>query len=92
MTSGSHGKPYDNWALPGAASEMEGITAWHRFDRHVITGVHTWLTDSLAWVGKLAAKQISDEYASSGSDSDSGEGARGGLVAKILAGNDFTIE
>jgi hypothetical protein len=24
MTRGSHGKSYENWALPGAASEMEG--------------------------------------------------------------------
>ena len=88
MTSGSHGKPYDNWALPGAASEMEGVRAWRRFDQHVITGVYTRLTDTLAWVRKLAAKRISDEHASSGSDSNSSEGAEDDRIRKIWAGDD----
>jgi OTT_1508-like deaminase len=87
MTSGSHGKPYDNWALPGAASEMEGVRAWRRFDRYVITGVYTRLTDTLTWVRKLTPKRISDEHASSDSDSDSSEGAGDDRIRKIWAGD-----
>ncbi|KIM72906.1 hypothetical protein PILCRDRAFT_15712 [Piloderma croceum F 1598] len=87
MTSGSHGKPYDNWALPGAAGEMKGVRAWRRFDEHVIMGVYTRLTDTLAWVRKLAAKRISDEHASSGSDSDGSEGAEDDRIGKIWAGD-----
>jgi len=41
MTSSSHGKPYNNWALPGTAGKMKGVRAWHRFDEHVIMGVYT---------------------------------------------------
>jgi hypothetical protein len=87
MTSGSHGKPYDNWALPGGAGEMKGVSAWRRFDQHVIMGIYTRLTDTLAWVRKLAAKRISDEHASSGSDSDGSEGAEDDRIGKIWAGD-----
>jgi len=82
MTSGSHGKPYDNWALPGAAGEMEGVRAWRRFDTHVINGVNTRLIDTLAWVKEIDVKRISDERASSGSDSDASD-AKGDLRARM---------
>jgi hypothetical protein len=88
MTSGSQGKPYDNWALPGAASEMEGVRAWHRFDQYVVKSVYTRLTDTLAWVRKLILKWISDKHASCGSDSDSSEGAGDDRIRKIWAGDD----
>ena len=88
MTSGSQGKPYDNWALPGAASEMEGVRAWHRFDQYVVKSVYTRLTDTLAWVRKLIPKRISDKHASCGSDSDSSEGAGDDRIRKIWAGDD----
>ena len=87
MTSGSHGKPYDNWAFPGAASEMEGVRAWHCIDQYVITGVYMRLTGTLAWVRKLTPKRISDENASSGPDSDSSEDAEDGRIRKIWAGD-----
>jgi len=87
MTSGSHGKPYDNWALPGAAGEMKGVRAWRRFDEHVIMDVYTRLTDTLAWVRKLTAKRISYEDVSSGSDSDGSEGAEDDRIDKIWAGD-----
>ena len=32
----------------GAAGEMKGVRAWRRFDEHVIMGVYTRLTDTLA--------------------------------------------
>ncbi|KAF8809957.1 hypothetical protein BYT27DRAFT_7093155, partial [Phlegmacium glaucopus] len=76
MTSGSHGKPYDNWALPGAASEMEGVRAW-RLDEYVITSVYK-LPDTLAWLRMLTSKRIS-----SGSDSDSSEDAVEDRIRKI---------
>jgi hypothetical protein len=51
MTSGSHGKPYANWALPGSACTHEvdenGRTA---VDVAVLRGVSTRLTDVLDWL------------------------------------------
>lgn len=47
MTSGSHGKPYPNWALLGAAGEMNGIANWRHFDGFVTRGIDIWLTDTL---------------------------------------------
>jgi hypothetical protein len=77
MTSGSHSRPYDNWALPCAAGEVEGVGPWRRFDEHVVMGVYT--------VRKLAMKRIS---ASSGSDSDGSEGTEDYRIGKIWAGDD----
>ena len=49
MTSGSHGKPYANWALPGAAGEQIEA-ALRGVDRQVAKGVNTRLKDMLAWL------------------------------------------
>jgi hypothetical protein len=83
MTSVSHGKLYDNWALPGGAGEMEGVKVWHLFDEHVIGSVFMWLENNLAWVRKVTAQRISDEHASSGSDTDDSEGAENDRLVKF---------
>ncbi|RDB30545.1 hypothetical protein Hypma_007327 [Hypsizygus marmoreus] len=52
VASSSNGKPYDNWALPGAAGEMKLIHDWNDFDKMVIRGVHRRLYNKLntmAW-------------------------------------------
>ncbi|RDB16082.1 hypothetical protein Hypma_007332 [Hypsizygus marmoreus] len=40
VTSGSNGKPYDNWALPGAAGEMKLVPSWDKVDAKVLRGIH----------------------------------------------------
>jgi hypothetical protein len=73
MTSGSHGKPYANWALPVTAGEQIEATL-RGVDGQVAKGVNTRLKDMLAWLNvKGGPKRISDERASSGSDSDTSE-------------------
>jgi hypothetical protein len=73
MTSGSHGKPYANWALPGAACSY-AIQADGRssVDKEVLRGVSTRLTDVLDWL-LPGQKRISDEHVSSGDESSDGE-------------------
>lgn len=73
MTSGSHGKPYANWALLGAASLYAiGADGRSSVDDAVLKGVSTRLRDTLDWLfpGK---KRISDEHVLSGDDSSVGE-------------------
>ena len=49
MTSGSHGKPYANWALSGAAcSYAIGADGRSSVDEVVLKAIWTRLTDALA--------------------------------------------
>jgi hypothetical protein len=90
MTSGSHGKPYANWALPGTAGERIGATL-RGVDGQVAKGVNTRLKDMLAWLNvKGGPKRISDERASSGSESDTSDHAgemRRARLRAILTGD-----
>jgi len=90
MTSGSHGKPYANWALPGTAGEQIGA-ALRGIDGQVAKGINTRLKDMLAWLNvKGGPKRISDERASSGSESDTSEHAgemRRARLRAVLAGD-----
>ena len=73
MTSGSHGKPYANWALPGAAcSYAIGADGKSSVDELVLKAVLTRLTDALDWLFP-GQKKISDEYISSGDESSGTE-------------------
>ncbi|THH03284.1 hypothetical protein EW146_g10473 [Bondarzewia mesenterica] len=63
-TSGSHGKPYATWALPGDAARYGTSDV----DAAVLHGVSVRLTDTLAWLFP-GQKKISDEHVSSGDDS-----------------------
>ncbi|KAF5374108.1 hypothetical protein D9615_008811 [Tricholomella constricta] len=74
MTSGSHGKPYANWALPGAAcSYAIGADGRSSVDDAVLELVSTRLTDALDWLFP-GQKRISDEHALNGDESsDDGE-------------------
>jgi hypothetical protein len=71
-TSGSHGKPYANWALPGAACsyavEDDGKSA---VDKAVLDGVSIRFKDTLDWLFP-GQKRISDDHVSSGESSDGG--------------------
>ena len=73
MTSGSHGKPYATWALPGAACvhaiRPDGKSA---VDAVVLDSVVTRLTDTLAWLFP-AQRRTSDEHVSSGDETSSSE-------------------
>ncbi len=61
MTSGSHGKPYANWALPGAvygyAVEENGMSS---VDAAVLNAVSVSLEDTLDWL-LPGQRRISDE-------------------------------
>ena len=71
MTSGAHGKPYVNWALPGAAcSYAIGADGRSSVDELVLKAVLMLLTDALDWLFP-GQKRISDEHISSG-DENSG--------------------
>ena len=73
MTSGSHGKPYANWALPGAAcSYAIGADGRSSVDEAVLKASWIRLTDALAWLFP-GQKRISDEHVSSGDESSGGE-------------------
>ncbi|KAF5379428.1 hypothetical protein D9615_006626 [Tricholomella constricta] len=75
MTSGSHGKPYANWALPGAAcSYATGADGRSSVDEAVLKAVSTRLTGALDWL-LPGQKSISDELVSS---ADDGEQERSG--------------
>jgi OTT_1508-like deaminase len=70
MTSGSHGKPYATWALPGNA--CNGILGdnWMGYaDEAVVQGIKTRLTDTLSWL-QPGSKRPSDEHVSNDSSSD----------------------
>jgi len=70
MTSGSHGKPYPNWALPGTAcayaKQPDGRSS---VDKTLLAGVSMRLKDAL---NKLSPGQnrVSDEFTSGGESSD----------------------
>ena len=69
MTSGSHGKPYANWALPGAAcSYAIGADGRSSVDDAVLEAVLTRLVDALDWLFP-GQRRISDGYVSSGDES-----------------------
>jgi hypothetical protein len=69
MTSGSHGKPYANWALPCAAYAV-GRNGKSLVDEDVIKGVDLRLKDTLEWLE--LGRRISDEHRSS-TDEESAE-------------------
>ena len=73
MTSGSHGKPYANWALPGAAcSYAIGADGRSSVDDDVLEAVLTRLVDGLDWLFP-GQRRISDEFVSSGDESSDDE-------------------
>jgi len=67
MTSGSHGKPYANWALPGAACSY-AIQADGRssVDDAVLKAVSIRLTGALDFFP--GQKRVSDDHVSSGDE------------------------
>ena len=74
MTSGSHGKPYANWALPGAAcSYAIGRDGRSWVDDAVLEAVLTRLVDALDWLFP-GQRRISNEYVLSGDESSGDEG------------------
>ena len=85
ITSGSHGKPYANWALPGAACpyaiEADGRSS---IDKAVLEAVRMRLVDTLDWLfpGK---KRLSDEHVSSGDESSDDEQEVSGWRLKAAA-------
>ena len=67
LTSGSHGKPYATWALPGNAATLgAGV------DEFVVNGVQTRLADTLSWMYP-GSRRVSDEHVSSEEESLSPE-------------------
>jgi hypothetical protein len=75
MTSGSHGRPYATWALPGAAcSNAVGDNGISFVDKDVLEGVFIQLQDFLEWLFP-GQRRVSDELRSSGDSSDSGQEA-----------------
>lgn len=70
MTSGSYGKPYANWALPGAvcpyAIERRSSSS---IDKAVLEleAIGIWLVDTLGWLFP-GQKRISDEHVSRGDE------------------------
>ncbi|THH16633.1 hypothetical protein EW146_g4031 [Bondarzewia mesenterica] len=84
VTSRSHGKPYANFGLPGAACEHAmGQDGRSAVDGAVLRGVSIWLKDSLAWLFP-GQRRISDEYVSSSDESSGEEDWRGALMQRIL--------
>jgi hypothetical protein len=66
LTSGSHGKAYVGWALPGAAMGLDDL------DAAVLRGVSTRLEDTLSWIFPTQSRKISDEHISNDEDQSSG--------------------
>ena len=64
MTSGSHGKPYASWALPGAACpyaiEADGKSSIDNL-KAVLEAVGLQLVDTIDWLFP-GQKRISDEH------------------------------
>jgi hypothetical protein len=85
MKSGSHSKPYANWALPGTACSYS-IAADGRssVDKAVLNAVSARLTDALDWLFP-GQKRISDEHVSSGDESSDGEQAASECRLKVAA-------
>jgi len=85
MTSGFYGKPCADWALPGVAGERVAIALCRVDDQcHVVKSVNTRLIDILDWLQKDPSR-ISDERASSGSESDASEHAEETRSARLCA-------
>ena len=70
MTSGSHGKPYANWALPGAACSYDGLSS---VDGAVLDAVLIRLKDTLKWLFPPNKTPSDELYSGGGSDSSDGE-------------------
>lgn len=70
MTSGSHGKPYANWAIPGAAYAV-GDNGESRIDEDVLKKVKQRLEDTLKWL--VLGRRDSDEHDSSDKGSSEDE-------------------
>ena len=70
MTSGSHGKPYANWALPGAACSYDGLSS---VDEAVSKAVSIRLTDTLDWLFPPHTRPSDELFSGGGSDSSDGE-------------------
>ncbi|KAG6815232.1 hypothetical protein H0H93_010502 [Arthromyces matolae] len=83
MTSGCHGKPYENWALPGPAGSMQNGALLGpasrmqeamvvKVNRLVVNAINMRLVDTLDWarIENTKFRRVSDEHASSGSDTD----------------------
>ncbi|KAG6862750.1 hypothetical protein C0991_010369 [Blastosporella zonata] len=87
MTSGCHGKPYENWALPGPAGEMQEVMV-KKVNRLVIDAISMRLVDTLAWAmqANMKFKRISDEHASSGLDTDASVDEAEGYMTKLFKG------
>ena len=84
IISGSHGKPYANWALSGAAySYGIGADGKSSVDEVVWKAVLTRLTDALDWLFP-GQRRISDEHVSSGDESSSSEQGAPGRVATLV--------
>jgi hypothetical protein len=72
-TSGSHGKPYANWAFPGSAcSYAVGLDGMSVVDKDVLDVVSIRLTDKLDWLFP-SKRRISDELFSSSDEVSDGE-------------------
>ncbi|RDB30247.1 hypothetical protein Hypma_007329 [Hypsizygus marmoreus] len=67
MTGGSHGKPYDAWALPGTAGDTLDAK-WREFDVAVINGVHERVVKHVEMLLTTKPRTNSDDLASSGSE------------------------
>jgi hypothetical protein len=73
MTSGSHGKPYANWAFPGSACLYAiGADGKSSVDKGVLDAVSVLLEDMLAWLFP-GRKRISDEHFSSSDETSDSE-------------------
>ena len=85
MTSGSHGKPHANWALPGAACpyaiEADGRSS---IDNAVLEAVGMRLVDTLDWLFP-GQKRTLDEQVSSGDESSDDEQKMSGWHLKVAA-------
>jgi hypothetical protein len=73
MTSGTHGKPYANWALPGTAcSYAVQRNGESSVDNAVINLVNLRVEAHLAWLFP-GSRRTSDEHVSSGDESSEDE-------------------
>jgi hypothetical protein len=77
LTSGSHGKAYAGWALPGATClRVMGLDGVRVLDAAVLRGVSTRLEDTLSWIFPTQSRRISDEHISTDEDQSSGSEER----------------
>ncbi|GBE80256.1 hypothetical protein SCP_0214710 [Sparassis crispa] len=90
LTSGSHGKPYATWALPGPSYAHARIRSGKNVvDAAVLDGVSVRLTDTLAWLFP-GQKRVSDEHVSTGESSDS-EGSVEAVIDEIYSYKEFRL-